>query len=113
MSRRAVAAAVAGLAVLTACSSTGSSPTSAPSTPPSVSLSPTVGATATGSKTAAASALAGFQNQQLSWHGCYDGLQCSTMLVPLDYTKPTGKRLHIAVIREQASGNSEGSLIIN
>jgi pimeloyl-ACP methyl ester carboxylesterase len=33
--------------------------------------------------------------------------------VPLDYTDPAGRRLHIAVIRKQASGHSEGSLIVN
>jgi pimeloyl-ACP methyl ester carboxylesterase len=33
--------------------------------------------------------------------------------VPEDYAKPAGKRLHIAVIREKASGPSRGSLIIN
>jgi pimeloyl-ACP methyl ester carboxylesterase len=35
------------------------------------------------------------------------------LLVPLDYTKPAGRRLHIAVIRERASGTSQGSLIVN
>jgi len=35
------------------------------------------------------------------------------MLVPLDYSKPTGRTLHIAVIRQPSSGQHEGSLIIN
>jgi pimeloyl-ACP methyl ester carboxylesterase len=33
--------------------------------------------------------------------------------VPLDYSDPTGRRLHIAVIRKQASGHAKGSLIVN
>lgn len=33
--------------------------------------------------------------------------------MPLDYAKPAGKTIHIAVIRQKASGTSEGSLIIN
>jgi pimeloyl-ACP methyl ester carboxylesterase len=35
------------------------------------------------------------------------------MLVPVDYAKPAGPTLHIAVIRQPSSGSHEGSLIIN
>lgn len=60
-----------------------------------------------------ATTLAAYDHQHLSWHSCHSGLQCTTLLVPLDYTKPAGRRLHIAVIRERSSGSSEGSLIVN
>jgi pimeloyl-ACP methyl ester carboxylesterase len=39
--------------------------------------------------------------------------QCSTLSVPVDYSKPGGKTLGIAVIRQQSSDSHAGSLIIN
>ena len=33
--------------------------------------------------------------------------------MPLDYRRPAGQTLHIAVIRQKASGTPEGSLIVN
>jgi pimeloyl-ACP methyl ester carboxylesterase len=57
--------------------------------------------------------LAAFYAQKLTWHGCHDGLQCSTMLVPEIYTKPAGPVLKIAVIRKPSSQSHTGSLIIN
>jgi pimeloyl-ACP methyl ester carboxylesterase len=35
------------------------------------------------------------------------------MLVPLDYSHPAGRTLHIAVIKKSSSGSHEGSLIVN
>jgi pimeloyl-ACP methyl ester carboxylesterase len=104
---------VAGFAVLSACSSSGSTEHTSPGITASTAVSPTISATSSATATAAASSLATFRRQQLSWHECHDGLQCATLQVPLDYTDPTGRRLHIAVIREKASGTSEGSLIMN
>jgi pimeloyl-ACP methyl ester carboxylesterase len=75
-----------------------------------VTVSPS--ATATSTK-AGPTTLAAFRNQHLTWHGCHNGLQCSRLLVPLDYTDPSGRRLRIALIREPASGDAQGSLIIN
>jgi pimeloyl-ACP methyl ester carboxylesterase len=49
----------------------------------------------------------------LSWHSCSDGFQCTTLLVPLDYRAPSGRELHIAVIRKQSTGAHAGSLILN
>jgi pimeloyl-ACP methyl ester carboxylesterase len=92
---------------VSACSSSGSSPSSTPAT----SLSPTVHSSVPAN--ALGSVLAGFRHQRLSWRDCHDGLQCSTLRVPLDYADPSGRELHIAVIREKASQKSEGSLIIN
>ncbi|HWC36118.1 MAG TPA: alpha/beta hydrolase [Mycobacteriales bacterium] len=108
--RKAVAVAVAGLALVSACSSSGSSPAAAPDTSASASgsASPTSTASASGP-----GSLAAFQHQHLTWHACHDGLQCSTLLVPLDYQHLGGRTLHIAVIREPASGQSDGSLIVN
>lgn len=77
---------------------------------PTASSSPSATASALKSRPAT---LAAFDRQRLTWRSCHDGLQCTTLLVPLDYTKPAGRRLHIAVIRERASGTSQGSLIVN
>ena len=63
--------------------------------------------------TAQPAALRRFYTQQLSWHSCDGSFQCTSLLVPLDYAHPRGRTLHIAVIRQPASGRSEGSLIIN
>jgi pimeloyl-ACP methyl ester carboxylesterase len=90
---------VTGLAILTSCSS--SSPSIAD---PGRSGSP-------GASTPLS--LARFYDQRLTWHGCDDGLRCTRLLVPLDYTRPSGRTLHIAVIEQKASGTPEGSLVVN
>lgn len=63
--------------------------------------------------TAAPVALQRFYSQHLVWQTCHDVFQCSTLLVPIDYAKPTGPTLRVAVIRQPSSGSHEGSLIIN
>jgi pimeloyl-ACP methyl ester carboxylesterase len=82
----------------------GSSSSPAPSVTTATTLSPSRNGSVT---------LATYKRQHLAWHSCHDGLQCSTLLVPEIYTKPAGRKLHIAVIREKASGKSQGSLIVN
>ncbi len=109
---RTIAAAVAGLLALTACSSSGSSPASAPNLTPGATTSAPPSSTPTAVKRGPTT-VAAFDRQHLSWRSCHDGLECTTLLVPLDYTNPSGRRLHIAVIRERATGSSRGSLIIN
>ncbi|HEY4375575.1 MAG TPA: alpha/beta fold hydrolase, partial [Acidimicrobiales bacterium] len=51
----------------------------------------------------------------LSWSSCDHGFQCASMKVPLDYTKPDGRKLTLAMARRPASDPSEriGSLFIN
>jgi pimeloyl-ACP methyl ester carboxylesterase len=89
-------------AISTACTSQ-SSPAPAP-TPSHV---------ADRAVTASPAGLRRFYTQQLSWHSCEESFQCASLLVPLDYAHPQGRTLDIAVIRQPASGQSEGSLIIN
>jgi pimeloyl-ACP methyl ester carboxylesterase len=103
------AAAVVTLAAVTACSSqSGSSGTS-----PSPTTTPT---SATGTSAAAtphAGSLSRFYSQHLSWTTCHDTFQCASLLVPIDYSKPAGHTMKVAVIRQPSSGAHEGSLIIN
>jgi pimeloyl-ACP methyl ester carboxylesterase len=61
----------------------------------------------------APAALRRFYTQRLSWHSCNGSFQCTSLLVPLDYSHPHGRTLHIAVIRQSSAGTHEGSLIIN
>jgi pimeloyl-ACP methyl ester carboxylesterase len=57
--------------------------------------------------------LARFYRQQLDWHGCGGGFQCTRLLVPLDYTHPRAGTMRIAVNRLRASGARRGSLLVN
>lgn len=70
-----------------------------------------------------------FYSQTLTWEGCADygktdfdqetleddGLQCTHLSVPIDYAKPDGDAIKIAVLRSPAKKSSEriGSLVIN
>jgi alpha/beta hydrolase fold len=52
---------------------------------------------------------------ELSWSACRDGFQCATAQVPLDYDRPNGAKVSLALIRLPA-GNSQqriGSLFVN
>jgi pimeloyl-ACP methyl ester carboxylesterase len=51
----------------------------------------------------------------LTWQRCFGGFQCSTARVPLNYQRPRGATISIAVIRHLATdpGQALGSLFIN
>jgi pimeloyl-ACP methyl ester carboxylesterase len=59
-------------------------------------------------------ALERFYQQHLDWHGCGDN-QCSRLTVPLDYAKPAGKTITLAVLRAPATRRSQrvGQLVVN
>jgi pimeloyl-ACP methyl ester carboxylesterase len=72
------------------------------------------GRTATKDTTAAPTPdLTRFYRQRLSWHGCGGGFECTKLVVPVDYTHPTGATLKVAVNRLKASGDRIGSLLVN
>ncbi len=52
---------------------------------------------------------------RLSWAACGDGFECSTARVPLDYDRPHGRRIDIALIRLPAADPDRriGSLFVN
>ncbi|WP_200308258.1 alpha/beta hydrolase [Streptomyces adelaidensis] len=61
-------------------------------------------------------ALAPYYEQKLSWRGCgVAGFQCATLRAPLDYAKPAGGEVKLAVSRKKATGPGErlGSLLVN
>lgn len=83
------------------------------------SPSPTAGSPSPGSTAAQGypAALAPFYTQKLSWTACPDNARhrCTTMQVPVDYTKPAGDRFTLALRKAPATDPSKrlGSLVIN
>ena len=55
------------------------------------------------------------QVPQLDWRDCEGGFQCATAAVPLDYSKPHGRSIGIALIRKPASDRAHriGALFVN
>jgi pimeloyl-ACP methyl ester carboxylesterase len=65
--------------------------------------------------TAAAPVPTGPPVPRLRWAPCGDGLECATARVPLDYDRPTGATISLALIRLPASdpGRRIGSVFVN
>jgi pimeloyl-ACP methyl ester carboxylesterase len=59
--------------------------------------------------------LTGFYSQKIAWQGCGGEFQCGRLTVPVDYEKPDGQTLQLALIRLKATdpGDRVGSLVIN
>src|SRR6266851_874340 len=55
------------------------------------------------------------ESTTVSWTGCGSGFQCGTLTVPLDYSKPGGDAIKIALIRKPATDTAHriGSLLTN
>ncbi len=58
---------------------------------------------------------AGLAKQRIAWHGCGSRLQCATVRVPLDWSRPDGRTIKLAIIRHLAGrpGRRIGSLFVN
>lgn len=54
-----------------------------------------------------------FYSQEVTWAECEDELACATVKVPLDYSDPDRASVDIAAIRLDASGDAQGSLLVN
>jgi pimeloyl-ACP methyl ester carboxylesterase len=57
--------------------------------------------------------LARFYGQHLEWTACGGAFQCSKLTVPVDWGRPDGDVLQIAVLRKRATGSRIGSLLLN
>lgn len=57
--------------------------------------------------------LARFYDQQLRWRRCHGEFQCARLTVPIDYARPSGATILVAVVRLRATGDRLGSLLIN
>lgn len=67
-----------------------------------------------GARTAPRPGLQRFYDQRLDWSTCRDGDACATLEVPLDYRKPTGATIGIAVLRNAADGSRNApDLLVN
>jgi pimeloyl-ACP methyl ester carboxylesterase len=90
--------------LVSSCSLGGSSSDEA-AAPPSASVSPAP----------VPPDLSTFYRQKLTWTTCGGDFQCTRLTVPVDYAKPDGASLQLAVIRVRATaeGSRIGSLVIN
>ena len=109
-----LAAAGVGIAVVVAALSSGpgessSESSSAPATPPPV-VAPEPGSTI-----APEPDLRRFYGQELRWKQCRGDFWCSTLTVPLDYARPDGQTIDIAVLKVPAGDPDRrlGSLVVN
>src|SRR4051812_31658488 len=101
--RRLLAAAVGAAVVVGACAS--SEPTAAPARRPTSTSTTTV---------PAGPSPTGYVAPPLAWHRCNEG-ECATLDVPLDFAKPNGRHIQLAVARQSsaAPGRRIGSLLVN
>ncbi|UYM03643.1 alpha/beta fold hydrolase [Solicola gregarius] len=55
------------------------------------------------------------EHEAIDWRACGDGgYQCAMLPVPIDYSKPSGPSIHIALTRKPAtSGLNRGSVVVN
>jgi pimeloyl-ACP methyl ester carboxylesterase len=62
----------------------------------------------------AGTGLARYEEQELKWKSCGEGISCATMLVPLNYADPDGTAITLMVAKREATGSKRlGSLFIN
>ena len=54
-----------------------------------------------------------FYSQEVVWEECEEDFACATVDVPLDYSDPGRESIEIAAIRLDASGDAQGSLLVN
>ena len=52
---------------------------------------------------------------KLDWYKCYEYARCATVKVPLDYDKPKGKKVQLAVLKVPAKNQKKkiGTLFVN
>lgn len=74
-----------------------------------------IGALTTATPATGAPAAASPRVPVLDWRDCGFGFECATAIVPLDYDRPDGATIHLALKRRPADdqGNRIGSLFIN
>ncbi|MFT4259165.1 alpha/beta hydrolase [Microbacterium sp.] len=54
-----------------------------------------------------------YYGQALQWQQCGAGLDCTEVTAPLDWENPGEGEITLAVVRHQASGTAQGSLLTN
>ncbi|MCY0905635.1 alpha/beta hydrolase [Arthrobacter sp. H14-L1] len=99
----AVAAAVAGALLLSSCTLLA----------PTTDAAPIVSSAAAENLVGTPADLKTYYTQAVTWNGCEKSFECTTVKVPLDYSAPQGKSLSLALIRLAATGERQGSLLVN
>jgi pimeloyl-ACP methyl ester carboxylesterase len=76
--------------------------------------SPTVSSTSTPTGENVDAALQPFYSQVIEWSDCDGGMQCATVMAPLDWSDPAAGTVDLAVVRQPARGGARlGSLLVN
>ncbi|TYC98348.1 alpha/beta hydrolase [Arthrobacter echini] len=57
--------------------------------------------------------LRSFYTQEVRWEDCEESFSCATVEVPLDYADPGRASIDIAVIRSEATGDAQGTVLVN
>jgi len=57
--------------------------------------------------------LEAYYSQTLKWSDCGGELECSTLLVPIDYSSPASGDFRLALSRALAKGTKVGSIVVN
>lgn len=57
--------------------------------------------------------LEGFYTQEVEWELCEETFACATVEMPLDYADPARESIDIAVIRSDATGDAQGTVLVN
>jgi pimeloyl-ACP methyl ester carboxylesterase len=57
--------------------------------------------------------LAEFYGQVLVWRACGDGMQCTTATAPMNWDDPAQDTIELALVRQPATGDRKGSLLVN
>ncbi|HEX6151007.1 alpha/beta hydrolase [Nocardioides sp.] len=65
-----------------------------------------------GSEQPPSARLAAFYGQQLDWQPCGDE-ECARLTVPLDYDRPEGRTIELALLRVPARAERLGALVVN
>ncbi len=96
------------VALVTACTGPSDSPSSQASPQPTPIQSPS-----TSTLSSSPSGLQTFYDQKLDWEQCRGDFECARLRVPLDYARPHGRTILVAVLRAKARGDGEklGSIV--
>jgi len=51
--------------------------------------------------------------QQVFWNPCNDGFECTTVSAPVDWSDPNSDRIQLAVVRQESTNTTQGSVLTN
>jgi len=106
---------ILGMALATGCSNGSSGPAPSSGAASSVAVSggsTSAAATGTPATSGTAASLAKFYDQKLDWSSCGQA-QCAKLTVPVDYAKPDGATIQLAIDKVPATGHRKGALVVN